>query len=207
MPAFRDLTGQRFGRLTVLERAENMGAETAWLCACDCGGRSVVRRNCLLPGLTKSCGCLQPEVAAAAKRTHGLHRSSTYKTWAAMKARCDKPRHPNYGAYGGRGITYDPRWAAFEAFLSDMGERPGPGLSLDRIDNDGAYSRDNCRWTTRTTQQRNRRATVSVAFRGEEYPSLTAMCEAYGIGPHRLARRRAAGMSPADAMEDVLATR
>lgn len=88
-------------------------------------------------------------------------RTPTYQTWVAMKVRCNNPKHPFYKHYGGRGITYDPRWDDFAVFLADMGERPD-GKSLDRIDNDGNYELTNCRWATQSEQAKNRRSKGTI---------------------------------------------
>ena len=155
---FADITGQRFGRLSVVRREGSIGAGfAAWKCQCDCGNEVLVDVGRLRAGRTRSCGCLARECAAARKRTHGMTGSRAYKTWVMMIQRCTNPRYPNYKNYGARGITVCQRWReSFEAFLADMGNRPS-GLTLDRKDNDGHYEPGNCRWADALTQVRNRR--------------------------------------------------
>jgi hypothetical protein len=162
-----DLTGQSFGRLTVLERAGiSKGGRSQWLCVCQCDRESIVEGSNLRSGHTKSCGCWQTEVVRATglknsdrlKHGHCAHHrpSSTYNSWLAMLQRCNWPKAMSYPRYGGRGITVCERWMKFENFLADMGERP-PGTSIDRKDVDGNYEPGNCRWATRKEQRANRR--------------------------------------------------
>lgn len=160
----KDLTGQRFARLVVDRRDENAASGNArWLCRCDCGESIVVAGNSLRSGNTRSCGCLRREVSAVSvmaleTTTHGQSapRTPTYRTWEGMVARTTNPHRPEWGYYGGRGITLCDRWRSFENFLVDMGERPA-GLTLDRIDNNGNYEPGNCRWATWSQQQLNKR--------------------------------------------------
>lgn len=157
---FQDLTGRQFGRLTVLRRtAENSkDGRPQWECQCVCGERVVLRGASLRTGNTRSCGCLQKESVGALRRTHGGSNTDEYETWLGMKKRCLNHAHHKYPEYGGRGIVVCDRWRnSFENFILDMGPKPSPQHSLDRIDNDGPYDKDNCRWATSIEQSRNRR--------------------------------------------------
>jgi len=173
MSRCKDLTGHRFGLLTVIERAENTSAgRTRWLCRCNCGGVKVAAAADLGKGSTRSCGCLADAVRrkAGQKQCHGYSRSSMpgeYKSWENMLARCYTPSHKSYPRYGGRGIEVCQRWRdSFRAFADDMGPRPA-GCSIERIDADVGYTPGNCRWATRTEQANNRENNRVLEFQGE----------------------------------------
>lgn len=159
-----DITGQRFGRLVVVERGPNMGKAAAFRCLCDCGRAADIRGDVLRKGKAVSCGCYRSERL----RTHGRSRTKTYCAWSGVIERCENPNDPAYPSYGGRGIRVCARWRrSFEAFLADMGEAP-PGLTLERNNVNGDYEPNNCRWATRAEQTRNRRNNIIVVYNGQK---------------------------------------
>lgn len=152
-----DLKGKIFGFWTVLH--EHPGREKStlhWVCRCHCGLEKPVSGINLRGGTTVSCGCVR-SMLPSATITHGMSKSRVYKIWAGMVQRATNPRRTSYRNYGARGITVCSRWLNFENFYADMGEPHGAAYSLDRVDNDGVYSKENCRWATATEQNRNSR--------------------------------------------------
>ena len=189
-PRVKDLTGQRFGRWAVLRYAGlNTRRKALWLCKCDCGTARIVESSNLCAGTSQNCGCIRCEKTAARSITHGLWRVPEYNTWAGMLARCYNANEVAYVNYGGRGIAVCDRWRnSFEAFYEDMGPRPSPQHSIDRIDNDGNYEPANCQWATRTQQARNSRQNLLISFRGKTQ-CLAAWSQEIGILPGTLRSR------------------
>jgi len=153
-----ELSGQRFGRLLVLcEAGRTKQKGVLWKCFCDCGKKIIVSGNSLSGRKTKSCGCLQKEKCIEASTTHGLRYTPEYRVWTLMKNRCLNKNANNYKYYGGRGIAVCNRWLKFENFFKDMGKRPNPKFTIERVNNNKGYSLSNCIWATKKTQARNRR--------------------------------------------------
>lgn len=156
----RDIAGNRYGRLVAVRKVNETG-KARWLCRCDCGTERIVWLSNLLKK-SRSCGCLQRELAAQARRDnpkHGQYKTSTYSSWQHMHVRCKSRDAKTWKYYGGRGIAVHLRWASFEAFFADMGPKPSPAHSIDRINNDRGYEPGNCRWATKKEQVANRRIT------------------------------------------------
>lgn len=165
---FKDISGQQFGRLSVKGFAGFGKRRLAWWeCVCSCGAVVTVCGNNLRTGNSHSCGCARTEAARSIFTKHGDTNSAEYIAWGSMKARCTNPNLKNQHRYIGRGITMCERWRDFSNFLSDMGRKPSPELSLDRIDNDGNYEPDNCRWGTGEQQANNRSTNRMISFSGE----------------------------------------
>lgn len=179
--SLKDITGQKFDRLVVVSRvgSRGQGRSATWLCECRCGGTIITTGRLLRSGETRSCGCLHRELAAElciSRKTHGRSGTPEYNTWTAMKDRCNNPNNSFFHHYGGNGVTVCARWLnSFEAFFEDMGLRPSPTHSLDRINVFGPYSPDNCRWATPSEQVNNRRHEQALA----EITRLRAVIRSY----------------------------
>lgn len=200
--------GSQVGRLTIIE---NIGYMTQgcnpyhifYKCVCSCGKEVLVRKDHLSSGATKSCGCLQNELVKKRATTHGhtvaKHPSKTYAIWCTMKTRCTNPSSKNYPTYGGRGIKVCERWLhSFENFLENMGEKPN-GLTLERMNNNGDYTPENCKWATRKEQCNNTRRNRFILFNGRSQ-TLAQWAEEIGISSPTLCKRLKRGWPVAQAL-------
>ena len=180
-----DLTGQRFGRWTVLRYAYTT-RQSCWEVQCDCGTISIRGIAVLRNGSSRSCGCWRKELWSQAVTKHGGTYTPEFRIWQHMKDRCHNPNNTGYQNYGARGISVDERWRHnFENFLADLGRRPSAKHSLDRIDNDGNYEPGNCRWATHKEQKRNRRNSRIVTIDGLT-ACLSEVCERLGLDRGRV---------------------
>ncbi len=173
------VVGARYGRLVAISFFDkDRHNNHRWKFICDCGREHVAFAAHVRHGKTQSCGCLSVEVGSVAAQkyltTHGKTGTPEFKLWCSMRRRCSDTRDKRYDSYGGRGIKVCDRWQDFQNFLDDMGERPSPHHSIDRIDNDGNYEPGNCRWATDETQRRNKRTTRTVSLQGKEMPLVDA---------------------------------
>ena len=172
-----DLTGQRFGRLLVLGLSASapqprINLDTVWACRCDCGNECTADWVSLRSSGKRSCGCWRREASHTNRLKHGAScrgkKRAEYRIWTGMIVRCYNQHAKAFPRYGARGIVVCDQWRhSFEAFLADMGARPSPEFSIDRIDNEGNYEPGNCRWASISQQTRNRRSSKFLTFRGE----------------------------------------
>lgn len=182
-------------RLQILEITREAGVKARAICSCTCGGTTSVVLSKVKTARTVSCGCLILEtvrLAHSKNRKHGMSPASgrvpEYNIWAGIKQRCLNRNNKHFKDYGGRGITLCEEWMEFTGFFNDMGRRPTPKHSIDRINNDRGYCLENCRWATQKEQCRNTRKTILIKFNGESVP-LVAAAESIGINEHTLYQR------------------
>lgn len=183
---FCDITGKIFTRLTAVKYIGNHnGIIHAWLFKCDCGKDAIINGANVRQGKTKSCGCLKKETLANFK--HGLSHTTTHNSWVGIFQRCENPNCAEYKHYGARGIKVCDSWRDFSNFLRDMGEAP-LNTSIDRIDVNDGYYKENCRWVGQTTQVRNRRNTLFHTHKNETKP-LSEWAEIYNL-PYKVLHHR-----------------
>lgn len=183
--------GDSYGSWTVISECPKRGDRRIFLCACICGEKTELRLDSLRTGSSTGCGCERTEKIVASRLKHGKARTREYTIWNSMRARCLNKNHLQYKNYGGRGITICKEWDDYDVYLNDMGTRPSKDYSIDRIDNNKGYSKENCRWATHITQSNNTRKTVYVTFRGVTKPIMEWVREmnmSYGRVRQRLSR-------------------
>lgn len=164
-----DITGRKFGMLTALRFSDRKNGSTYWIFLCDCGKeKRIISRNVITDNV-KSCGCHKKEFLRNIATTHGMSKTHIYSVWRSMKSRCIKPSHISYINYGGRGIKVCDRWIkSFKNFFEDMGSTYRKGLEIERINNNGNYEPDNCKWATEKEQGNNKRSNVILNHNGRK---------------------------------------
>ena len=195
-----DLIGKSFHKLTVIEY---LGGRK-YKCKCDCGNFSIIGKGNLINNHTKSCGCYMTSRIKESNSTHGLTDSSEYAIWTLIKARCTNKNSKSYKHYGGRGITICDSWInSFDTFLFDMGRRPSHLHSIDRIDNEKGYFKENCRWATKEVQANNTRRNRFIEHDGLKM-TLAQWSKKIGLKAHSIHARIKRGWSIEDALTKEL---
>ena len=196
-----DITGEKIGKWNVIEKdINNKTKDLRYICRCECGNIKSVTGTSLNNGKSKSCGCSTLQAIASAKRTHGMSGTTEYNIWHKMKSRCTNKNEINYSDYGGRGITVCDRWInSFENFIKDMGKRPSPSHTIDRINNDDGYCPENCRWATPIEQASNKSNSFLINI-GDITDTISGWARRRGINVQTLHQRIKRGMSPEDAI-------
>lgn len=209
MSKLKNLENEKFGRLTVVELSKSKNGKAYWLCKCDCGNTRVINGYKLRSGETKSCGCLRKETTSKMRKTHGITKKSLHNAWINMKTRCNNPKYNEYERYGGRGISYCKEWESFDNFMywaiqngyQELKDKNGrTQLTLDRIDNNGNYCPENCRWVTALEQSRNKSNNKRYEYKGKMY-CLSQLAEISFVNVDTLRRRIKNGFSIDKAVE------
>lgn len=201
-----DLTGKRFGHLLVLSHHHtnkfSYGTKHYWLCKCDCGNIAIVYGGYLRSGHTKSCGCLKMSIGKVRNRTHGMSRTRLYDIWANIKGRCFNPKNERYIDYGGRGIKMCSEWDAdFMNFYKwAMDNNYSDDLSIDRIDVNGDYCPENCRWVDNYVQANNTRTNHLITFNGKTQ-TISQWAREYNLQPYTIQSRLKMGWNIKDILE------
>lgn len=176
-----DLTGMRFGRLSVVRKTRSASGRVAWVCKCECGNETTTLTTELLKGHAKSCGCYHRDKMSVSFRKHGQHKTRLYKIWSNMLQRCGNPKNDNYQRYGAKGINVCEEWKDFQAFYKwATANGYTENLSIDRIENSKGYCPENCRWETPQAQTDNRGCTHNISFNGKTQ-TLKRWAEETGI--------------------------
>lgn len=206
MPNVTDLSGKRFGRWKVLHRNTIVTKYVAWTCQCRCGTTKDVRAALLANGRSKSCGCLRRAIGHARGKTsrkHGMNGTPEYMAYHQAKHRCTNPNSKSWDCYGGRGIRFS--FMSFEQFFAELGLRPSPRHSLDRVDNEGHYEPGNIRWATREEQSNNRRKRNKptrqrfVTANGRTM-NIRQWAEETGVSENAITKRLGRGWPPEEAV-------
>lgn len=214
--AEKELVGRRSGRLVIVKTAGKASNRARLVeCICDCGNKTICRWDGFQQGKTKSCGCLNREqqrknglktihIAIQSKVTHNLTNHPLYNTFKRMKRRCLNPKDKNYASYGGRGIAICKEWLNDVSLFVEWSTKNGwkRGLSIDRIDNDGNYTPENCRWVDQKTQCNNTRRTKFLVFKGRRQ-SITQWAEEFNLDPSNVGRRLKNGWTIEEALNLV----
>jgi hypothetical protein len=203
MIKYDDITGNRYGRLVAIRRAGKK-----WEFRCDCGHTKEILATNAKRGHTQSCGCFHKENSAKVGRStvkHGYAGSSEYDAWSGMHQRCGNPKDKDYGKYGGRGIKVCERWSKFDRFIEDMGDKPTKRHSLDRIDVNGDYAPENCRWATTKVQNGNKRCNIRVSAFGKS-GCLADFISYHSPHYHMAQILIRKGIEPSQAVIDVIGT-
>jgi len=183
MGKIKSMVGEIYSNLTVLEFSSIKNNNSHWICCCNiCGGKTEVSRPNLRSGNTKDCGCMRSEKISNSHTIHGYSNSPTWSSWVKLRQRVTTKKNKTYAS-----ISYDERWNIFELFLEDMGERP-KGHTIDRIDNNKGYYKENCRWATHKEQSRNRSNNVILTFNGKTM-CATDWANEIGISRNTIRRR------------------
>jgi hypothetical protein len=191
---FKDITGEVFGELTVLgyagvKRHPSKKTSSLWVCRCACGKEIIAHGVNLKKGTAKTCGC--------SRGSHHMSDTPEYIAWEAINQRCNNQENPNYKNYGARGISMCERWRSFEAFIEDVGPRPSSKHSIDREDNSGGYTPENCRWATGKIQHRNKRSNRIITIGGVSR-CLVEWCEITGVSANGFIKRVKKGWADKD---------
>lgn len=190
MSRVKNIIGKTFGRLYVIKYVfSNKNKKRIYLCQCSCGKRKNVIGANLLKGSSKSCGCLFIELLIKRRYKHGLSKTTEHNIWTLMKARCNTKKGIPFKNYGKRGIKVCSKWKnSFEHFYKDMGPRPSKLYSLDRIDNNKGYFKENCRWATRKEQNNNTRSNIIITYKGIS-KSISNWAHYLGVNRETIASR------------------
>ena len=197
-----DVTGDRYGRLTAIRFAYSKNGNRHWEFLCECGQTKVIALRDVRNGHTRSCGCLFIEMLKSRKKENPPSKHPLYGIWTHMISRCHKESCKDYYKYGARGIRVCERWLhSFWDFVSDMGDRPSKDHSIDRIDNDGDYAPENCRWADHFTQANNKRSNRNLTYKGKTQ-SLACHCHEHNLNYYRVKARLQLGWTVEQAFEN-----